>query len=538
MLSERAQRIIEAAQLRAVHRDNPRLSSLPDWFEEYRPWQVTAVEEILDGFEHHNVVVLDAPTGSGKTLIAETVRRLLHERGVYTCHTKALQEQVARDYPYAKLLKGRVNYPVRGKRGWEVTAADCRKPNPCSYCPSVQECPYEIAKHEALRADLSILNTAYLLTEGNGPGRFSGRGLLILDECDTLEAELRRWISVEVSKGTCVRYGLREPSRRTVAASWREWLDDTIPRLAHEKSKVQGKDIRRQRERDRLTRLIANLRRVKQELDEGGLADTSHAWVSTGTEGAVAFKPVSVGDFGGKLWGLGQRFLLMSATVISPGAMLEELGWEKPFSVVRVDSTFPRENRPIIYRPVARMVAKNVNGPRDLVPALQQIARDHRGERVLVHCVSYSLAQYLYGELVGSCREIGMECGTYLGSDGKAEAVARFTGRSDGYMLFAPSLDRGIDLPDDDCRVVVIAKVPYPNLGDRQVSARLYGRGGQTWYTVQTVRTIVQMTGRGVRHKDDWCKTYILDSMFDDLWSKARGMFPKWWTDAIKWERR
>jgi len=226
----------------------------------------------------------------------------------------------------------------------------------------------------------------------------------------------------------------------------------------------------------------------------------------------------------------------MSATIISPGALLDELGWDKPYSVVKVDSTFRKENRPVIYRPSARMTNKHDESGK-LVPALQQIVRGHARERVLVHCVSYSLANFLYGELVGSCEEAGMGCGTYSGSDGKLDALSRLR-NAGGYMLFAPSMDRGIDLPDDDCRVVVIAKVPYPNLGDRQVSARLHSKGGQTWYTVQTVRTVVQMTGRGVRHKDDHCTMYILDAMFDDLWNKGRGLFPSWWTEAIKWERR
>jgi len=361
---------------------------------------------------------------------------------------------------------------------------------------------------------------------------------MILDEADTLEHELMRWISVKVTQRTCVRYGLREPSRRTVADSWREWLDDAVPRLTFARDKIQGEDVRSQRERDRLTRLLAKLRTVRKELRdsdedcEGG----ESGWVYSGDGGTVEFKPVSVRGYGRLLWGLGQRFLLMSATVISPGAMLDELGWEKPFSVVKVDSTFPRENRPVVYSPAARMTNKNDESGK-LVPALEQIIRRHAKERVLVHCVSYRLASYLHGELSRSCGELGVECATYTGSDGKSDAVDRFR-RSEGGVLIAPSLDRGIDLPDDDCRVVVIAKVPYPYLGDRQVSARLHSKGGQTWYTVQTVRSIVQMTGRGVRHKDDYCTSYILDGMFDDLWSKARGLFPKWWMEAIKWDRR
>ena len=102
----------------------------------------------------------------------------------------------------------------------------------------------------------------------------------------------------------------------------------------------------------------------------------------------------------------------------------------------------------------------------------------------------------------------------------------------------ACSADRGVDLPDEYCRLIIVAKVPYPNLGDRMVSMRLHMRDGQTWYTVETVRSVVQMAGRGVRHKEDYCRTVILDSQFaDGLWYRAGALFPKWFREAVVWEK-
>lgn len=83
-------------------------------------------------------------------------------------------------------------------------------------------------------------------------------------------------------------------------------------------------------------------------------------------------------------------------------------------------------------------------------------------------------------------------------------------------------------------------KVPYPNLGDRMVRMRAYmGGEGRAWYQSQTVRTIVQMAGRGMRHKDDWCETYILDSQFGEgVWSRGRQLFPQWFREAMVWEKK
>lgn len=157
---------------------------LPDWVDEVRPWQKIAVAQIMDAFEHYDVVVLDAPTGSGKTLIAEMVRQKLNARAVYCCTNINLQEQFCRDFEYASLLKGRSNYLPEGIEDddWAgATCADCSKPG-CNLCVSELTCPYEVAKSAAIRSRLVVLNTAYFLTEANGPGRFSGRDLVVVDE--------------------------------------------------------------------------------------------------------------------------------------------------------------------------------------------------------------------------------------------------------------------------------------------------------------------------------------------------------------------
>jgi Rad3-related DNA helicase len=70
-------------------------------------------------------------------------------------------------------------------------------------------------------------------------------------------------------------------------------------------------------------------------------------------------------------------------------------------------------------------------------------------------------------------------------------------------------------------------------LGDQQVSARLHTRGGQQWYNVQAVRSLIQMTGRGVRSADDWCTSYILDSSYYKLAKGNKHLLPGWWREAL-----
>ena len=56
-------------------RGDPSWAGLPAWATTFRDVQVQAVAEVLEAFEAGaKVVMLDAPTGTGKTLIAEMVR--------------------------------------------------------------------------------------------------------------------------------------------------------------------------------------------------------------------------------------------------------------------------------------------------------------------------------------------------------------------------------------------------------------------------------------------------------------------------------
>jgi Rad3-related DNA helicase len=213
--------------------------------------------------------------------------------------------------------------------------------------------------------------------------------------------------------------------------------------------------------------------------------------------------------------------------------MAETLGLNEAglsWGVVRVPMTFDVDNRVIHAAGVANMVnrEKETEWPK-MVVAVRNVLRLHPDERVLVHTVSYQLAEYLREQLTGTGRLLV----TYSNTAAKNQAVARFRATPNSVML-APSLDRGVDFKDDDCRVVVVAKVPFPNLGDTQVSARLHAPGGKMWYAVQTVRSLVQMTGRGVRSETDWCVTYILDRQFtSNVWKNNRKLFPTWWREAV-----
>ena len=98
-------------------------------------------------------------------------------------------------------------------------------------------------------------------------------------------------------------------------------------------------------------------------------------------------------------------------------------------------------------------------------------------------------------------------------------------------VLISPSLYTGLDLKDDLSRFQIIVKVPFPDLKDRWIYAKT--KKDKQWYYWLTALRLVQSYGRSVRSKDDWAKTYVLDSSFTFFLKKNRNMFPDWFMSAI-----
>ena len=170
---------------------NPLLNSLPAKFEQIHNYQVDAIDEIISHYQAgYRMVVLEAPTGSGKSLIAECVRRLLKTRATYVCHNKELQAQFDREFDYAKVLYGRANYKPTDYHSEFVSCEDCdwsEEKETCSLCRYRDKCPYVVAKNRAIHSPIPILNSAYWLNEVMGKrSRFANTGLCILDEATPL----------------------------------------------------------------------------------------------------------------------------------------------------------------------------------------------------------------------------------------------------------------------------------------------------------------------------------------------------------------
>ena len=252
---------------------------LPEWASQgLRPHQTDAIEEAVQAYRNGaEVVVLDAPTGSGKTLIAECIRqRMGWAKTAYVCTDKALQDQFASDFEYATVAKGRDNYSVGGGR----TAADCEGPA-CGLCSPNESCPYKKARQSAIEDDLACLNTSYVLSNFPYDKRFAKDGI-VFDECDVLPNAILAAGEFRFGKRAAEKLGLTiTGSSKKVDV--RRFLSEFV-----ERGSIHVKSIRKAKEQRAFRRKIGTAMNI--------LKMDPNDWVrvTKGAQGGLIIKPLII----------------------------------------------------------------------------------------------------------------------------------------------------------------------------------------------------------------------------------------------------
>jgi Rad3-related DNA helicase len=78
----------------------------------------------------------------------------------------------------------------------------------------------------------------------------------------------------------------------------------------------------------------------------------------------------------------------------------------------------------------------------------------------------------------------------------------------------------GSNFPDEQARGVILVGVPYADISDPIVKARMEylnrkEKGlGEKWYLMDAFKAVNQAIGRGIRHRDDWCHFILMDQRY------------------------
>jgi Rad3-related DNA helicase len=513
-------------------------------FEQLRWHQVKAIERAIEAYDAgKSLVVLQAPPGTGKSLVGvylAMASRIKYTslRSLYVASTKQLQEQLANDFPRAALIQGQANYPCLKHRDLTraecqvrlklcmTCALDCKDKEPCS-CMS--HCSYERAIVKCVRSPLVIMNYSLFLTMPHMLGR--QYGFMVYDEADLMEESLRKHVSLTISRRMREKVGIPLPEYKTKPESWTKWVKTAIAATHSALSKTaeqmnhcsDAQAVALAPYRNQLSRLLSKLEQLRAHLKEG--------WVMTSNDDSLTFQPVRVAEFASIYWSIASRALAMSAFLPSKKMFCRELAFpEEDAEFIELGSAFPPENRPVWFWPAADMAYKRKaeEWPK-LVKALDRLLARYDNVKALVHTSNYELARFIKANSVHSRRML-----SHTGRD-RAEVLNRFKRSPEPLVLLSPSMERGVDLLHDTTRLVVLAKLPFPDLSDKQVSARLHGyKDGQEWYDHRTVAGVVQASSRATRATNDWSHIWILDSQFYRLYRDRWSMFPSYWRDALR----
>jgi Rad3-related DNA helicase len=224
----------------------------------------------------------------------------------------------------------------------------------------------------------------------------------------------------------------------------------------------------------------------------------------------------------------------MSATILDHKVFCRNVGLNPDeVKFIQIPSDFPLEHRSIIPLNVAYLNYDNLQSDEvklAIAKTVDNLMTLHKNDKGIIHTTSYEQLNFIKGNLSQTNARRLLVTDPEIQRDEVIFEHTSSTARST--VLISPSLHTGLDLKDELSRFQIITKVPYPNKSDRWTNAKRNIDTG--WYYWQTALKLIQAYGRSVRSKDDWARTYILDSAFGYFVRRNKDILPSWFIQAIR----
>jgi ATP-dependent DNA helicase DinG len=280
------------------------------------------------------------------------------------------------------------------------------------------------------------------------------------------------------------------------------------------------------RDTERLTRTIDNILSNQRNWIVSEIKKENYEAVR------VELKPLDVSGYCKALFEKCAKTLIMSATILDHKVFCRNIGLDPDkVKFIRIPSDFPLEHRPIIPLNVVYLNYTNLQSNEvklAIAKAVDNLMTLHNNHKGIIHTTSYEQLHFIKENISQTNARRLIVTDPEIQRD---EVIFQHTETMKPTVLISPSLHTGLDLKDELSRFQIITKIPYPNKSDRWTNAK---RNMDTeWYYWQTALKLVQAYGRSVRSKDDWAKTYILDSAFGYFVKRNKGILPSWFIQAI-----
>lgn len=541
----------------------------------------------------HKTFILEAPTGVGKSIIAvivsETIRRYMgtNQNGYVLTSSKMLQDQMERDSKNFNLrwavLKGQSNYQclVNGKTFAERDCSDYSIPKAIELLQCSKKCGYIQARMKAVTWNTAILSYSYWLTTMNfvyetagNYAPFGPREITVFDECHSLSDVVQGMFQQVISTNMLKRFTLIHDLllQCNIKEDVIMWSLSYMENIKIKFNKILDEKLSVNDMFDKLvdfTNYIGTYSKVLVGVCNKYLPPDAKEWIApqrkldslseqirkwwmelryfiNENESCLeyivkTYQKDKLGNTIMTLRTLNEQSLIkehvhkyckfqlfMSATIGDADVFASNIGVDD-YESMYIESSFDYTKSPIytVNPPISLGMKHKSQNMQELLYRIVHLCEKHQQERGIIHTGNFEIARNLK-EFIWEHSNTPRRFLFYNDAFQKAEAIKKLQKQRDA-IIVGPSLTEGLDLKDDYCRFMILAKVPYPILDDFN-SKKM--KIMPSWYGWKTVTTIIQSLGRGIRNKKDWCVTYLLDSCFSLIFQKER--VPRYITSRMR----
>ena len=512
----------------------------------------------------YKIIAIDAPTGTGKSVMNATLGNLMGGSHILTTQKKLQEQYLELGDDYQRVL-GRSNFVcLNDKRktcdvGMCITGPDnfkC-KANPAQhgkypafankYWSGSEHCPYWENVATAWHAKHTIFNYAYYVLKMNSDfNEFEHTTVQILDEGHNLEDYVRNVSSFEITdKGLYhVRYvagvdtmddGKFERVDRQIGDKHDaiDWLDSLLQlvglRLLDSTNAKESGNVEIKKRIVKLENMSQRIKTVASRIHRN-----PDNWVYTKVNNGFRLSPLEIGEYAKEvIFRHADVHIFSSATLPPKKVLCKRFGFsEDEVYYYSMPSPFDPDKAPIFSYPQPNMsYVPDMTGKRSKMGGvLASIMKEYSNQRGLILCNSYVevefYANYLYEKFPDCSKRL-----TVHSRGDNVESLLEDHAVKEGSVIITPVLWEGLSLDAELGEFCIIVKIPYPDYKNEVIQGLMKINKGR--YFEECCLKIQQGVGRVVRSVDDHADIYIADGGFRTIFKYNKNLFPEHFIERV-----
>ena len=498
-------------------------------------------------------IIISAPTGSGKSFITKTIsnysndidpkiKKLIEQNKIsdnyceqyFNCKrggcfgltiSKNLQNQYKHFFADTYLFKGKNNYKCEIIQDLTCDVGACLQNNILlKDCIIKKQCPYYNARNDIITNKFGILNYSAFLKL---PNWFKLRQFIICDEASELEDEIVNNFSLNINYNT-LKYFQINITKLNNINNIKIWILELYNQINSEIGILEKKLNNKKLKYKYNSKIIIEYKFLYNLHEK--LKIIINFWdkcnyIADKQNDNILLQPIYIQPLTSFIFDFAEHIILMSATIINPKKFAETLGIED-YEYIEVSNVFNPKNAPIYVTPHNELNYKNLNF---LLPKLlkqtKYICDMHKNDKGIIHTHTQKITDFFKKKFCN------IERFTIRSNDLTNEEVLNIHRNKNNSVIISPSMSFGVDLKDDLARFQIIVKLPYLPLNNKRIE--YLAKKDYEWYLMKMLVNLIQSCGRGIRSKNDFCNTYILDSGIIKILLENKNILPTYFIERF-----